>query len=186
MLKHYHIIVSVKFITYILRRVTMKKFKLLALVMVLVLSISVLAACGSKTEPVTTPEPTPAPTEQPAPTPTPEPATDALKDGVYKAAQDNFDERGWKGTVEVEVKDAKIANVKFDYVNKDGALKSQDAAYKAAMEPVTKTYPEKAFGELQVALVEKQDVAAVTAVAGATTSSNDFIALVKIALEQAK
>ena len=164
----------------------MKKFKVLALVMVLILTIGVLAACGSKTEPVTTPAPTPAPTTEPAPTPTPAPAADALKDGVYKASQDNFDDRGWKGTVEVEVKDSKIANVKFDYVNKDGALKSQDAGYKAAMEPVAKTYPEKAFAELQAALVEKQDVAAVTAVAGATTSSNDFTALVKIALEQAK
>ena len=166
----------------------MKKFKVLALVMVLILTIGVLAACGSKTEPVTTPAPTPAPTTEPAPTPTPTPApaADALKDGVYKASQDNFDDRGWKGTVEVEVKDSKIANVKFDYVNKDGALKSQDAGYKAAMEPVAKTYPEKAFAELQAALVEKQDVAAVTAVAGATTSSNDFTALVKIALEQAK
>ena len=161
----------------------MKKFKVLALVMVLVLAVGMLAACGPKTEPVTTPEPTPAPVVEPTPAPA-EPV--GMKDGVYNAAQDNFDDRGWKATVDVEVKDGKIANVKFDYVNKDGALKSQDAGYKAAMEPVAKTYPEKAFAELQAALVEKQDVTAVTAVAGATTSSNDFIALVKIALEQAK
>ena len=166
----------------------MKKFKVLALVMVLILSISVLAACGSKAEPATTPAPAPAadPAPAPAPEPTPAPAVDGYKDGVYNAAQDNFDDRGWKGQVQVEVKDGKVANVVFDYVNKDGALKSKDEAYKTAMEPVTKTYPEKAFNELQAALVEKQDVAAVTAVAGATTSSNDFVALVKIALEQAK
>ena len=164
----------------------MKNLKVLALVMVLIMAIGVLAACGNKTEPVTTPAPTPAPTVEPAPAPTPAPAVDGYKDGSYKASQDKFDDRGWKGTVEVEVKDAKIASVKFDYVNKDGALKSQDAAYKAAMEPVAKTYPEKAFAELQAALVEKQDVAGVTAVAGATASSNDFIALVKIALAEAK
>jgi major membrane immunogen (membrane-anchored lipoprotein) len=184
-MKYYHII-AWNNPWHILRRVTMKNLKVVALVMVLVFAVGVLAACGAKPAAAPAPAPTPAPTTEPAPAPAPAPAADALKDGVYKAAQDNFDDRGWKATVEVEVKDSKIANVKFDYVNKDGALKSQDAAYKAAMEPVTKTYPEKAFSELQAALVEKQDVAAVTAVAGATTSSNDFTALVKIALEQAK
>jgi major membrane immunogen (membrane-anchored lipoprotein) len=174
-----------KQINYIfLRRVTMKKFKVLALVMVLVLTVGMLAACGTKTEPVTTPEPTPAPAPVVEPTPAPaEPA--GMKDGIYKATQDKADQYGWKGFVEVEVKDGKIAAVKFDYDN-NGALKSQDAAYKAQMEPVSKTYPEKAFAELQTALVEKQDITAVTAVAGATMSSNDFIALVKLALEQAK
>lgn len=162
----------------------MKNLKVLALVMTLVFTIGAFTACASK--PAAAPAPAPAPVAEPAPAPAPAPAADALKDGVYKAEQPSFDDRGWKGTVEVEVKDGKIANVKFDYVNKDGALKSQDAGYKAAMEPVAKTYPEKAFAELQTALVEKQDVTAVTAIAGATTSSNDFTALVKIALEQAK
>jgi major membrane immunogen (membrane-anchored lipoprotein) len=163
----------------------MKNLKALALVMVLVFAIGMLAACGAKPEPATAePAPTPAPTTEPAPAPAP--AASGLKDGVYKATQDKADNYGWKGFVEIEVKDGKIATVKFDYENKEGALKSKDEAYKAQMEPVSKTYPEKAFGELQTALVEKQDVAAVTAVAGATMSSNDFIALAKLALEQAK
>jgi major membrane immunogen (membrane-anchored lipoprotein) len=121
---------------------------------------------------------------EPAPTPTPEPAA-GYKDGVYKATQDKADQYGWKGFVEIEVKDGKIATVTFDYDNA-GNLKSKDAAYKAAMEPVSKTYPEKAFAELQAALVEKQDIAAVDAVAGATASSTEFTALVNIALAQAK
>ena len=165
----------------------MKNLKVLALLMVLVLSVSVLAACSSKPAETTAPAPE---TTAPAPeTTTPEttaPAADALKDGVYTAAYDNFDAHGWKAQVVVEVKDAKIANVKFDYVNKDGALKSKDEAYKASMEPVAKTYPEKAFNELQAALLEKQDITAVTAVSGATASSNDFIALAKAAVESAK
>jgi major membrane immunogen (membrane-anchored lipoprotein) len=175
------------FMAHILRRGTiMKNLKVLALVMTLVFTIGAFTACASKAEPAVAPEPTPAPVAEPAPAPAPAPEAAALKDGVYTAAQENFDDRGWKATVEVEVKEGKIANVKFDYVNKDGALKSQDAGYKAAMEPVSKTYPEKAFAELQASLVEKQDVAAVTAVAGATTSSNDFTTLVKQALDQAK
>lgn len=162
----------------------MKNLKVLALIMVMVMAIGVLAACGPKTEPVTTPAPAPAPTT-PAPAPAPAPAVDGFKDGVYKATQDKADQYGWKGFVEVTIKDGKIATVIFDYDN-NGALKSKDEAYKAQMEPVSKTYPEKAFAELQAALVEKQDVAAVNAVAGATMSSNDFKALAVLALEQAK
>jgi major membrane immunogen (membrane-anchored lipoprotein) len=162
----------------------MKNLKVLALVMVMVMAIGVLAACGPKTEPVTTPAPAPAPTT-PAPAPTPAPAVDGFKDGVYKATQDKADQYGWKGFVEVTIKDGKIATVTFDYDN-NGALKSKDEAYRAQMEPVSKTYPEKAFAELQASLVAKQDVAAVDAVAGATMSSNDFKALAVLALEQAK
>ncbi|OGO77799.1 MAG: hypothetical protein A2Y23_15055 [Clostridiales bacterium GWB2_37_7] len=162
----------------------MKNVKVLALVMVLILSIGVLAACSAKPAAAPAPATEPAPTTEPAPAPAP--AADGLKDGVYKAEQDKFDDYGWKGFVEVEVKEGKIATVKFDYVNKDNALKSQDAAYKAAMEPVSKIAPDKAFAALQTALVEKQDVTAVTVVAGATMSSNDFLALAKLAVEQAK
>jgi major membrane immunogen (membrane-anchored lipoprotein) len=163
----------------------MKNLKVLALVMVMVMAIGVLAACGPKTEPVTTPAPAPAPTTEPAPAPAPAPAVDGFKDGVYKATQDKADQYGWKGFVEITIKDGKIATVTFDYDN-NGALKSKDEAYKAQMEPVSKTYPEKAFGELQAALVAKQDIATVEAVAGATMSSNEFKALVTLALEQAK
>lgn len=160
----------------------MKNVKVLALLMVLILSVSVLAACSSKEEPVTTTPETPV-TETPV---TETPSADALKDGVYNVSYDKADAHGWKATIEVEVKDAKIATVKFDYVNESGALKSQDAAYKAQMEPVAKTYPEKAFNELNAALVEKQDVANVATVTGATASSNDFLALAKAAVEAAK
>lgn len=168
----------------------MKNLKALALVLVLIFAMGTLAACGSKTEPATT-EPAatePAATEPAATEPAAtEPAATGtqLVDGVYTASYDNFDSYGWKAQVEIEVKESKIANVKFDYVNKDGALKSKDEAYKAAMEPVAKISPEKAFNELQAALVTSQDAATVQAVAGATVSSNDFLALAAKALEAA-
>jgi major membrane immunogen (membrane-anchored lipoprotein) len=175
----------INFMVHIMRRViSMKNLKVLALVMVLVFAVAALTACGAKTE--TPAEPTPAPTEQPAPAEEPTPAETGMKDGVYKAEQDNYDDRGWKGFVEIEVKDGKIATVKFDYINKDNALKSEDAGYNASMEKVTGTSPEKAFPQLSDALVEKQDVAAVEAVAGATSSSTDFTTLAAKALEQAK
>jgi major membrane immunogen (membrane-anchored lipoprotein) len=110
-------------------------------------------------------------------------AASKYKDGVYKVAYDNFDSRGWKAFVELEIKGDKITSVKFDSVTKDGKFKTQDAEYKKAMEKKG-TYPEKYSKELQDKLLEKQDIAAVDAVTSATTSSNDFKALVEYALKE--
>lgn len=105
------------------------------------------------------------------------------QDGIYKVAFDNFDAHGWKGQIELEIKDHKISNVVFDYVNKDGKLKTKDEGYKAAMEPVSGTYPAKYIPELQQSLLDKQIISTVDAIAGATASSNDFKSLVEFALD---
>jgi major membrane immunogen (membrane-anchored lipoprotein) len=52
------------------------------------------------------------------------------------------------------------------------------------MEPVSKTYPGKYIPELQQSLLDKQDISSIDAIAGATTSSNDFKALVGFALDE--
>lgn len=106
------------------------------------------------------------------------------QDGVYKAEFDNFDAHGWKGQLELEIKDHNISSVVFDYVNKEGKLKSQDEAYRKSMEPKSGTYPEKFISELQQSLLEKQIISTVDAVAGATSSSNDFKALVEFVLDE--
>ncbi len=163
----------------------MKKLLTLALVVVLVLS---LAACGSSKPATTEPaaEPTAAPTTAPA-EPTAAPAAESgLKDGSYTAAQDKYDDYGWKGQITVEVKEGKVATVDFDYVNKDNKLKSQDQGYIKAMEDKTKVNLAKAMEELEGKLVGSSDAAAVDAVTGATTTSNDFNALAVKALEGAK
>jgi len=164
-----------------------KKLVTLALAVMLVFS---LAACSPKAEPAATPaaEPTVAPTEAPAATPAaePAPAASGLKDGSYTAAQDKYDDYGWKGQVTIEVKEGKIATVDFDYVNKDNKLKSEDQGYIKAMEDKTKVNLANAIVELEKALVDGQDVAAVNAVSGATSSSNDFKALAEKALAGAK
>ena len=162
----------------------MKKLITLALAVVLVLS---LAAC-SPSAPAAA-EPTPAPTVAPTAAPAAEPAPAAptgLKDGSYKAAQDKYDNYGWKGQIAIEVKDGKIASVDFDYVNKDNKLKSEDQGYIKAMEDKTKVNLANAMIELEKALVSSQDAAAVNAVSSATASSNDFKALAEIALKDAK
>ncbi|BCG61504.1 FMN-binding protein [Paenibacillus sp. URB8-2] len=105
------------------------------------------------------------------------------EDGTYKVAADTFDDHGWKPQIDLEIKDHKIASVQFDYVNEAGKLKTEDADYKTAMEAKNKTYPAKYTEELEKQLVEKQSIGSVDAVSGATTSSNNFKALVEYALD---
>jgi major membrane immunogen (membrane-anchored lipoprotein) len=64
----------------------------------------------------------------------------AYKDGTYKASYKDFDDHGWKSQVEVTVKDGKISDAKFDCVNADGKLKSQDADYNSSMKKVSKAF----------------------------------------------
>lgn len=163
----------------------MKSKKLLTLALVAVLVLS-LAACSSSkpatTEPAT--EPAVAPTTEPATEPAP--TADGFKDGEYKASQDNFDSHGWKGQIAIAVKDGKISSVDFDYVDKDNKLKSEDQGYIKAMEDATKINLAKAMEELESSLVSAQDLAAVNAVSGATSTSNDFKSLAENALKSAK
>jgi major membrane immunogen (membrane-anchored lipoprotein) len=114
-----------------------------------------------------------------------EAAAAALKDGKYKAEAADFDDKGWKPFVEVEVKGGKIAAVAFDYTNKDGKFKSEDADYNKNMEAKVKTGPAKYTKELEDALVAKQDITKVDTVAGATHSVENFKALGTKAIENA-
>ncbi len=109
-----------------------------------------------------------------------------MKDGTYKAEYKSYDDHGWKDYVSITVSGGKITAVDYDSLNESGAKKSEDEAYRAQMEPVSKTYPAKFYKELEDKLVEGQDVKKVDAVTGATTSSNDFKILATEALDAAK
>ena len=107
-----------------------------------------------------------------------------MKDGTYKAEYKNADDHGWKDYVQVTVSGGKISEVDFDSVNEQGVLKSADAGYKDAMEPVSGTYPEKFMKELEDQLVSKQEVKKVDTLAGATLSSDSFKVLVNEVLSK--
>ena len=104
----------------------------------------------------------------------------SMKDGTYRAEYSSFDDHGWKDFV------GKITAVDYDAVNEEGTRKSEDAAYKESMEPVSGTYPEKFSSELEQQLVDKQEVKKVDTVAGATNSSDAFKVLATEALKNAK
>ena len=104
-------------------------------------------------------------------------------DGTYKAEMADFDEHGWKEYVTVTVSGGKITAVDYDAVNSEGALKSQDTAYREAMEPVSGTYPEKFMKELEDQFVSNPEVDQIEAVAGATNSTDSFKKLMKEVME---
>ncbi|MBF0787590.1 MULTISPECIES: FMN-binding protein [unclassified Streptococcus] len=96
-----------------------------------------------------------------------------LKDGTY-SAESAPDERGFKIVHTITVKDGKITESKFDYEDKDGKMKSENEEYNKMMSEKAGISAKETIEKLNAALVEKQDVAAVEVVSGATHTSEDF------------
>lgn len=114
-------------------------------------------------------------------------ADSAIKDGTYKAEAIGFDEHGWKPFLELTYKDGKITDVKFDYTSEsDGHLKTSDKEYIKKMHATTGTSPDIYTVKLPQALIEKQNVAEVDGVTGATHSTEDFKILAGAAIRNAK
>lgn len=135
----------------------MKRNRIISLAAASVLALTMLAGCGNK---------------------------NALKDGKYKAEYDKEDTRGWKAFTEIEVKDGKIVSANYDYVNKDGKLKSKDAEYNKAMKDKSGTSPAEYAPALGKALVDKQDPSKVDKVTGATHSSDAFKEMAKKLIDE--
>ncbi len=135
----------------------MKRNRIISLAAASVLALTMLAGCGNK---------------------------NALKDGKYKAEYDKEDTRGWKAFTEIEVKDGKIISANYDYVNKDGKLKSKDAEYNKAMKDKSGTSPAEYSPALGKALVDKQDPSKVDKVTGATHSSDAFKEMAKKLMDE--
>ncbi|EUJ33910.1 lipoprotein [Listeria floridensis FSL S10-1187] len=98
-----------------------------------------------------------------------------MTDGTYKLEEQNFDDKGWKAFMSIEVKDGKITKANYDYKNKDGKLKSEDADYQKMMKDKVGTGPQEYLKQLDESLVKNQAAGAVEVVSGATHSSDAFI-----------
>ncbi|MCR1951717.1 MULTISPECIES: FMN-binding protein [unclassified Clostridium] len=140
----------------------MKSRRVISLLAVAALATTVFVGCGNKEEA----------------------KESGLKDGNYSAKGEK-DERGYQASIEIEVKDGKIATVKYDEVGEKGS-KLDDAEYNTNMKAKSGTNPEEAFPKLQDALVEKQDVASIDVVTGATKTTDSFKTLAEKALSDAK
>ena len=112
-------------------------------------------------------------------------AAGGYKDGTYKAEAAEYN-HGWKDYVVVEVVSGKATIKDFDSLNEAGGKKTQDTEYRAAMEPVSGTYPVKFFPEIIAEYTAKGSVDKMDSIAGATNSTDSFKTLVAAALANAK
>ncbi|GAA0750526.1 MULTISPECIES: FMN-binding protein [Clostridium] len=144
----------------------MKSKRILSLVAVAALATTVFVGCGSKDAATDTAKET------------------GLKAGTYKAESEK-DERGYVASIEIEVKDGKIATVKYDEKGDKGS-KLDDADYNTNMKAKSGTNPIEVYPKLEAALVEKQDASKIDVITGATHSVDSFKALAEKALEGAK
>ncbi|MBC2391505.1 extracellular electron transfer flavoprotein PplA [Listeria booriae] len=98
-----------------------------------------------------------------------------MTDGTYKLEEKNFDDNGWKAKFSIDVKDGKITESDYNYVDKDGKLKTDDADYEKNMKAKVGTGPQEYIPALNKSLVDKQVATDVQVVTGATHSSDAFI-----------
>jgi len=131
--------------------------KKLGIVLVSILLVAALTACGAK-----------------------------LKDGSYEG-QSTPDSRGGYGIVKIEVKDGKISSAEFLQYNADGSLKDETYGQGSGEENYKKAQDAlKASAEYPKKLVETQDVEKVDSITGATSSWKAFQEAAKDALAKAK
>lgn len=97
-----------------------------------------------------------------------------LVDGTYTAEGAEADERGWKITHTIVVKDAKVVESKFDYINAEGQLKGESAEYNTNMKDKVGVSHAEAIEKLNAGVVATPGLENIEVVSGATTTSNDF------------
>lgn len=105
------------------------------------------------------------------------------EDGTYYEETD-YDDRGWKSTLEVVVKNGNIDSVNYEEVNEKGEIKSEDEEYGETMKQTTGISPKEAYEKLEKSLLKTQNLEKVDTVSGATYSSENFIKLLKKSLKE--
>lgn len=101
------------------------------------------------------------------------------QDGTYFAEFKDYDNEGYKDTLQVTVENGMVTQMVFDAYNAEGAFKSNDEKMKTDMEAVQGTYPAKYSSDLVNQYLQQQDLDKVEAIAGATISTNNFKVLLR-------
>jgi major membrane immunogen (membrane-anchored lipoprotein) len=109
-----------------------------------------------------------------------------MKDGYYTAEASSFDRRGWKEFVTIRVSNGRIIMVEYNAKNFSGFIKSWDMEYMRNMKQVNGRYPNEYTRIYSAALLNKQEIGGIDALAGATDSYRTFIQLAQRAIEKAK
>lgn len=106
--------------------------------------------------------------------------SEPIPDGRYTARLEGYDANGYQDFVTLVYQDGVVVEMEADAVHvSTGQYKSQDVSLRAAMEAGLGTYPEKYYRALINQYMSHFKASEVEIVAGATTSSNNFIKLLK-------
>jgi len=97
-----------------------------------------------------------------------------IQDGVYKLQEVDFDDKGWKASMEIVVENGKITESDYNYENADGILKTEDKGYQKLMEEKVGIGPQQYIPQLNNSLVTTQNADSVDVVSGATHSAETF------------
>lgn len=157
----------------------MKSQKFLTGFAVLALSTLVLAACAPDKKAEDTPKEssTEQTTEKSSATEEEAPAEKIagadLQDGTYELEEKN-ENNDYRAVFSITVKDGKIAESKYDNINKDGKSKADDKEYQEMMKEKAGVGPADFIPALNEALVAAQTADGVEVVTGATHSTDSF------------
>ena len=132
--------------------------RMIAMLLGLMLTASLLAACGTGT---------------------------GLQDGYYTAQVSEFS-HGWKEYITILVKGGSIVSVEYNAENASGFIKSWDNTYMQTMLHANGTYPNEYTRYYAGQLLEGQGEGGINAIAGASSSHGTFQMLVQAVLEQAR
>ena len=132
--------------------------RMIAMLLGLMLTASLLAACGTGT---------------------------GLQDGYYTAQAAEFS-HGWKEYITILVKGGSIVSVEYNAENASGFIKSWDNAYMQTMLHTNGTYPNEYTRYYANQLLEGQGEGGIDAITGATSSHSSFQILAQAVLEQAR
>lgn len=151
----------------------MKKKKIVTGITMLVLSGLVLAGCSSDNEKSTTSSSSTTTSSTSKTTESSASAGMTLKDGTYKLKELN-DNNGYHANFSIVVKDGKISESNFDYLNADGKSKKDDADYNKNMKAKSGISPREYIEKFNEELVSTQNPSNIEVVTGATHSFHSF------------
>ncbi len=109
-----------------------------------------------------------------------------MKNGKYSVKEEKYSFWGWRGYLNIDVKNGKIASVEYDHENKAGKRQSEDDGYNNSMYKSKKVNPKIFTEKLEKEVMLKQSFDKIDAIAGATQSKDKFVNMGKLLIEKAE
>jgi major membrane immunogen (membrane-anchored lipoprotein) len=108
-----------------------------------------------------------------------------MQDGKYYVEAEKA-EWGWKAFTYMIVKDSEIVEVRHDRKNKKGEIATKDKKYNQSMAKKQGVGIKDAVYKLQNGFMESKDVEEIDSIAGATSTSKEFKAMMRYLIHKAE